>query len=152
MRGDVRTTSGIHFEWDGDWYHVSGTATDNIGWRAYKSTDIPIVADKKYTLSVEFADGMPGADTYVSSSFQLFSDFSKNTFKTVLRMNRNEHVAFSVDQSTLAQYREGFQLWGPTIKGGATVDLRCRWMLVEGDTPAAWAHAEGETLAGGVLS
>lgn len=25
-------------------------------------------------------------------------------------------------------------------------------MLVEGDTPAAWAPAEGETLAGGVLS
>lgn len=149
MRGDAKTISGISFAWDGDWYHVSGTATGDIGWRAYRSSQIPVVAGKQYTLSIEFADGVPDADSYNSSSFQLFSDFSKNTYKTVLGMNRNEHVAFSVDQSTLDAYHVGFQIWGPIIKGGATVDLRVRWMLVEGDTPAAWAPAEGETLAGG---
>lgn len=151
MRGDAKTISGISFAWDGDWYHVSGTATGDIGWRAYKSTDIPIVADKKYTLSVEFAGGMPDADSYLNTSFQLFSDFRNNRYKAYSTY-RNEHVILNVDQGTLAQYKEGFQLWGPIIKGGATVDMRVRWMLVAGDTPAAWAPAKGEGLAGGVLS
>ena len=148
MRGGSRTLSGIRFEWDGDWYHVSGTATGAIGWRAYKSTKMPVKPGKAYTLSVEFAGGMPDADSYKNTSFQLFSDFQKNTFKS-FPMYRSEHVTRSFDQATLDGYGAGFQIWGPIIKGGATVDLRVRWMLVEGDTPAAWAPAEGEELAGG---
>lgn len=42
-----------------------------------------------------------------------------------------------------------FQLWGPIIRAGMTVDMRVRYMLVAGTEPAAWAPAEGETLAGG---
>lgn len=151
MRGDAKTISGVRFEWDGDWYHASGTATGEIGWRAYKSTKMPVKPGKAYTLSVEFADGMPGADTYISSNFHLFSDFQTVAYKPYA-MYRREHVALSFDQATLDRYGAGFQLWGPIIKKGATVDLRVRWMLVEGDTPAAWAPAEGEQLAGGGCS
>ena len=149
MRGDAKTVSGISFAWDGDWYHVSGTATGDIGWSAYKSSQIPVVAGKQYTLSIEFADGMPDADSYKNSSFQLFSE--TNVLKS-FAMYRSEHVALSFDQATLDGYGARFQIWGPIIKGGATVDMRVRWMLVEGGTPAAWAPAEGEELAGGGCS
>lgn len=148
MRGGAKTISGVSFAWDGDWYHVSGTATGDIGWSAYKSSQMPVVAGKQYTLSIEFADGMPDADSYKNSSFQLLSE--ENALKS-FAMYRSEHVALSFDQATLDGYGARFQIWGPVIKGGATVDLRVRWMLVEGDTPAAWAPAEGETLAGGAL-
>lgn len=41
---------------------------------------------------------------------------------------------------------------GAKYVAASWVDGDRRPMLVEGDTPAAWAPAEGETLAGGVLS
>lgn len=145
MRGDSTTTNGISFSWDGDWFHVAGTATKVIGWSAYRSTTIPVKAGKTYTLSVEFADGMP--DGYMRSLFQLFS--GRYTYKDVGDMARNDHITLSLDQATLDAYSKRFQIWGPIIWGGATVDMRVRWMLVEGDQPAAWAPAEGEELAGG---
>lgn len=41
----------------------------------------------------------------------------------------------------------------PRVEGTGGYSLSvCAYMLVEGDTPAAWAPAEGETLAGGVRS
>ena len=149
MRFDNYTVNGISFSWDGDWFRAVGTATKDIGWRAYRSNTIPVKAGRQYTLSVEFADGMPDESKYLKSLFQLFSDFYKNTYKNVGVMGRNDHITLNIDQSTLDAYGAGFQIWGPIIKGGATVDVRVRYMLVEGTTPAAWAPAEGEELAGG---
>lgn len=147
MRGDAKTISGISFAWDGDWYHVSGTATGDIGWSSYRSSDIPVKAGRTYTLSIDFDGDVP--DGYLRLALQLFTDVKKNVFINVAFIYRDPlHVTFTVPDGDY----EMLQLWGPIIKGGATVDMRVRWMLVEGDTPAAWAPAEGETLAGGVLS
>lgn len=46
----------------------------------------------------------------------------------------------------------GYVFIGITPSLKQPIDVTLRIMLVEGDTPAAWAPAEGETLAGGVLS
>lgn len=151
MRFDNITINGVSFSWDGDWFRAVGTATEDIGWRAYRSNTIPVKAGRQYTLSVEFADGMPDASEYLKTSFQLFSDFANNKYKTYV-MYRNDHITLSFDQATLDAYSAGFQIWGPVIKGGATVDVRVRYMLVEGTTPAVWAPAEGEELAGGGCS
>lgn len=146
MRGDAKTISGISFAWDGDWYHVSGTATGDIGWRAYLTADAPVKAGRTYTLSIDFDGDVP--DGYSRCAVQLHTDYEKNVHTNVAFIQRGPlHATFTVPEGDF----ERFQIWGPVIKGGATVDLRVRWMLVEGDTPAAWAPAVGETLAGGVL-
>lgn len=144
MRGDAKTVSGISFAWDGDWCHVSGTATGDIGWSSYRSSDIPVKAGRTYTLSIDFDGDVP--DGYRRLALQLFTDVKKNVYINVAFIYRDPlHVTFTVPDGDY----EMLQLWGPIIKGGATVDMRVRLMLVEGDTPAAWAPAEGEGLAGG---
>lgn len=143
MRGGAKTISGISFAWDGDWYHVSGTATGDIGWRAYQTEDIPVKAGRKYTLSMDFDGDMP--DGYNRCGLQRFTDVKNNVFTNIAVIYRDPlHATFTVPDGDYKM----LQLWGPIIKGGATVDLRCRWMLVGGTTPAAWALAEGETLVG----
>ena len=143
MRGDAKTISGISFAWDGDWYHVSGTATGDIGWRAYWSSDIPVKAGRTYTLSIDFGGDVP--DGYLRLALQLFTDVKNNVYTNIAVIYRDPlHATFTVPDGDYKM----LQLWGPIIKGGATVDLRCRWMLVEGTKPATWAPAEGETLVG----
>jgi hypothetical protein len=147
MRGKDRSLNGIRFAWDGDWYHVSGTATSDAGFSAYVTADVPVEAGRTYTLSMNFDGDMP--DDYSKCALQLFTDARKNVYINAAVINRDPlHATFTMPDGDY----ERLQLWGPIIKGGATVDMRCRWMLVEGTEPAAWAPADGETLTGGVLS
>lgn len=143
MRGDSKTINGISFSWDGDWFRAVGTATGDIGWSSYQSSDIPVKAGRTYTLSIDFDGDVP--DGYSRVALQLFTDVKKNVCINAAVIYRDPlHATFTVPDGDY----ERLQIWGPIIKGGATVDLRVRWMLVEGDTPAAWAPAEGESLAG----
>lgn len=158
-RGEVtKTINGITFSQEPDGFvHVSGTATSNIGWRTACSAAVsdPVrLATGTYTLSAMFEGVSAGyiRDHDMYTDAQLYSDDATNEYTLVadFRHGRASSVTFTVDE---AHAGLKFQLWGPIIRAGMTVDMRVRYMLVEGDTPAAWAPAEGETLAGGgVLS
>lgn len=142
--GDSISRNGISFGFDGDWYHVSGTATKDIGYSAYYSTDMPVEPGKTYTLSIDFDGDVPSG--YRWCSLQLFTDAKRNKYIDVGDIYRDQlHVTFTVPDGDY----EVLQIWGPVIAGGATVDTRVRWMLAEGTEPAAWAPAEGEEIAGG---
>lgn len=137
---------GISFEWDADgWLHVHGTQKSATAW-GVTSLKTPIHLDAgEYFLSAEVEGGGLGTYNYFSvwltdDSAPVKSDgmhwLSSWYGYLVLTVTKPVDVYVCVNAGAM----------------GATVDYRMRIMLVAGDTPAAWAPAEGETLAGGVLS
>lgn len=150
-------------DWSGDWgnasaWHAYGThggfavMSRKDRWLGlYKA--VKLVAGHTYTFSacVRVEPGQNHtAAIYISSagtvndkylvdrefdkSYRIFSDIADGGWHTI------SHT-FTVKASKYAIPRvEAADRYGLSV---------CAYMLVEGDTPAAWAPAEGETLAGG---
>lgn len=157
-RGEAtHTFNGVTFSQESDgWVRVSGTATSNVGWRTACSaaaSDPVRLATGTYTLSAVFEGVSAGyiRDHNMYTDAQLYSDDATNGYTLVadFRHGRASSVTITVDE---AHAGLKFQLWGPIIRAGMTVDMRVRYMLVAGTEPAAWAPADGETLAGGGCS
>lgn len=135
---------GISFEWDADgWLHVHGTQKSVTAW-GVTSLKTPIHLDAgEYFLSVEVEGG--GLGTYNYFSVWLTDD-SGAIGSDPQGYPRYSNLALSVTEPV------DVYVCVNAGKLGATVDYRMRFMLVEGDTPAAWAPAEGEELVGGGCS
>lgn len=132
------TDKGMSYEWDADgWLHVHGTqySFNSVGVTSAK-TPIHLEAGE-YFISAEVEGGGLGTYNYVSI---WLTDDSRNLG---VIMPGVRYKAFSVDKPV------DIYLWASGAKNDATVDYRMRFMLVEGTEPAAWAPAEGESLAGG---
>ena len=140
---------GITFEPEQyGWTHVSGTATETTGIAYIPRTGGPsLVAGETYTITAQaigdFGSGNRGVIHLYYSDGTHVSNFGH------LCGNYADTMTFTVPSDN---GEKTLHAWGPVISEGCTVDGRVRLMLVEGDTPAAWAPAEGETLSGGVLS
>ena len=120
----------------------------------YQTTE-PLVAGKTYTISayVEKLERSPLDGTLNLAVYDGASWFTPGVLAG--DVPGQMHLTFiykqlfpdHTDPNHLAIYNT------PPIGTGVTRVASIRnVMLVEGDTPAAWAPAEGETLAGGVLS
>jgi hypothetical protein len=131
----------VSFEWDADgWLHVHGTQ-DYPYALGVTSTKTPIHLEAgEYFMSAEVEGG--GLGTYSYFSVWLTDD-SRSIGSAPQGYPRYGNLALSVT--------EPVDVYVNVNAGaiGETVDYRMRFMLVEGDTPAAWAPAEGETLDGG---
>lgn len=135
---------GVSFEWDADgWLHVHGTQKSGAAW-GVTSTKMPIHLEAgEYFLSAEVEKG--GLGTYNYFSVWLADD-SRPIGSNPQGYPRYGNLALSVTEPV------DVYVCVNAAAIGATVDYRMRFMLVEGTEPAAWAPAEGETLAVGVLS
>ena len=136
--------AGVSFEWDSDgWLHVHGTQKSSSAW-SVTSQKTPIHLDAgEYFLSVEVEDG--GLGTYNYFSVWLTDDSGS------IGSNPQGYPRYSNLSLSVTEPVDVYVCVNAAAKG-ATVDYRMRFMLVAGDTPAAWAPAEGETLAGGGCS
>lgn len=141
---------GITFSLEADgWVRARGTAKEDIGERCAcsgKASDPVRLVAGTYTLSAEVEDA---SASYMQAGGvrTLVQTYGAPTETiAILWHNKASSVTFIVDE---AHAGLPLQLWGPIIRKGTTVDLRVRFMLVEGDTPAAWAPADGEEIAGG---
>lgn len=132
---------GISFEWDADgWLHVHGTQNSATAWGVTSSkTPIHLEAGE-YLISAEVEGG--GLGTYSYFSVWLTDD-SGAIGSDPQGYPRYSNIALSVPEPV------DVYVCVNAAKKGVTVDYRMRFMLVEGTTPAAWAPAEGETMAGG---
>lgn len=138
--------NGVSFEWGADgWLHVHGTQESGAAW-GVTSQKTPIHLEAaKYVISAYAEEGGLGSYAYISvwltdDSAPVKSDgmhwLSSWYGYLVLTVTKPVDVYVCVNAGAM----------------GATVDYRMRIMLVAGDTPAAWAPAYGETLAGGGCS
>lgn len=136
--------AGISFEWDaGGWLHVHGTQNSATAW-GVTSQKTPIHLEAgNYFLSAEVDGG--GLGTYNYFSVWLTDD-SGSIGSATQGYPKYGNIALSVTEPV------DVYVCVNAAKKGATVDYRMRFMLVEGTTPAAWAPAEGEELAGGGCS
>ncbi len=106
------------------------------------SACVKVEPGENHTAEIYLSNGGTINDTYLANSefdnqHAGFSDVADGEWHII------SHT-FTVKASKCAKARiEGI--------GGYKLSV-CAYMLVEGDTPAAWAPAEGETLAGGVRS
>lgn len=138
------SVAGISFEWDADgWLHVHGTQDSATAW-GVTSQKTPIHLEAgEYFLSAEVEKGDLGTYAYFSV---WLTDDSKAIGSDPQGYPRYSNLALSATEPV------DVYVCVNAAKTGETVDYRMRFMLVEGTEPAAWAPAEGETLAGGVLS
>lgn len=137
--------AGISFEWDADgWLHVHGTQGSTAAW-GVTSQKTPIHLEAgDYFLSAEVEGG--GLGTYKYFSVWLTDDSRPIGSYHPQGHPRYSNLALSVTEPI------DVYVCVNAAANGETVDYRMRFMLVEGDTPAAWSPYVGETLAGGVLS
>jgi flagellin-like hook-associated protein FlgL len=150
-------------DWSGSWgnasaWHADGThggfavMSRKDSWSGlYKA--VKLVAGHTYTFSAcvrvepgesHFADIYASGGGTVNDTLLANSEFD-NPYRRFNNVADGEwHIishTFTVKTSKYAKPRvEGIGGYGLSV---------CAYMLVEGDTPAAWAPAEGETLAGG---
>jgi hypothetical protein len=132
------SSNGISCEWDADgWLHVHGTQVGTSS-EGVTSKNKPIHLEAgKYVISAEVEGGGLGTYNYVS----VWS--TDNSKRIGVIINSIGYCALSATKPV------DICLWVGAASDGHTVDYRMRIMLVEGDTPAAWAPYSGETLAGG---
>lgn len=135
------SVSGISFEWDADgWLHVHGTQHSDTAW-GVTSLKTPIHLEAgEYFLSAEVEEGGLGTYNYFSVWLTDDSGFIGSDPQGYPRYS---NLALSVTEPV------DVYVCVNAGKMGETVDYRMRFMLSEGDTPAAWAPAAGETLSGG---
>ena len=138
------TLHGVTFEHEIEgWVHVHGTADAVTGCNIVpRWAKIQLEHGSTYTLSVQL-DGDGG-----NGMFALYTTDGKNIGSAIgyLLYGQNSSLTFTFPDDESMPY---LHVWGPRLVEGATVDFRVRLMLVEGATPAAWAPAEGEEIAGG---
>lgn len=128
-------TSTIYALGDDGW--VSGAGADSRAWTAENGEWAVTLPAGTYTLLYE-VDGKQG---YEFDGLQVLVGTNRIA-------NAYHHDGPYVEASHFTLDAES----NVRIMVKCYAPARYRLMLVEGTTPAAWAPAEGETLAGGVLS
>jgi hypothetical protein len=102
------------------------------------SACVKVEPGKKHGVGIYLSNGATINDDYIATTeldkfMQYFSDIADGKWHTI-------SLTFTAKASKRAL---------PRVNGTGNYKVSvCGYMLVEGDTPAAWAPAEGETLAG----
>lgn len=159
LLGGTRDWSGgwdRTYAWSADGTHDGFAVMSNkTGWDGLRKA-VKLTAGKTYTFSacvkvepgknhvayIFLSNGKTINDTYLASgefdtNFEEFDDIADGEWHTI-----SHTFTPKASKSALLRIESA---------GGYVISV-CAYMLVEGDTPAAWAPAEGETLVGGVLS
>lgn len=130
--------NGVSYEWEDDgWLHVHGTKSNGYANNILSKSAPVRLAAGTYTMSVEVEDGAIGFPYYFS--LWTVGDERLGTLLRPMTIPLTFEAGAAVDMTVYLNPEDN----------GKAVDYRVRLMLVEGTTPAAWAPAEGEGLAGG---
>lgn len=147
-------------DWSGSWNGISGWYTDGthngfkvmsrkVSWGgAYKP--LMLTAGKTYTFSacvkVEQFHNNP-AIIYIAQGETINDNFLANSEieEKTSRYNYFEDSDWHIISFTFTSKASKRAMLRVEGRGGYVVSV-CAYMLVDGDTPATWAPADGETL------